>query len=261
MSAAAHPPPARAAQRRAPCPIALVARPPSRATPPAAERAARAARRPLRVDHPRAAAAGTRQRRHHPPRPRRQQHDRSASSTASSTSCVTRSTVRGSRTSAPASHRCSCARVSASSAPNGSSRHSTGRPASSVRRNATRWRIPPDSSPAARARSPRARTPRSARAPPPAPPPSTARDAQRQPGVVERAQPRQQPVALGHQRRRRRVDRPGVGRLQPAHELEQRRLPAPARPDDRETSPRAARASTPSSARTAPNDLPLRTAS
>ncbi len=42
--------------------------------------------------------------------------------------------------------------MSASSAPNGSSRHSTGRPASSVRRNATRWRIPPESSPG-RARS------------------------------------------------------------------------------------------------------------
>ena len=66
--------------------------------------------------------------------------------TASSTSCVTSSTVRGSRSSASASQRCICARVSASSAPNGSSRHSTGRPASSVRRNATRWRMPPDSS-------------------------------------------------------------------------------------------------------------------
>ena len=53
---------------------------------------------------------------------------RSASSTASSTSCVTSSTVRGSRASASASQRCSCARVSASSAPNGSSRQSTGRP-------------------------------------------------------------------------------------------------------------------------------------
>jgi hypothetical protein len=60
--------------------------------------------------------------------------------------------VRGSRASASASQRCICNRVSASSAPNGSSRQSTGRPASSVRRNATRWRIPPESA-AGRARS------------------------------------------------------------------------------------------------------------
>ena len=77
---------------------------------------------------------------------------RSASRTASSTSWVTSTTVRGSLSSASASQRCIWARVSASSAPNGSSRHSTGRPASSVRRNATRWRIPPESS-AGRARS------------------------------------------------------------------------------------------------------------
>ena len=57
---------------------------------------------------------------------------------------------------------------------------------------------------------------------------------QRQPGVVQRAQPRQQPVALGHQRRGRRAHLAGVGRAQPAHQLEQRRLPAPARPDHRD---------------------------
>src|SRR5207248_5443347 len=39
---------------------------------------------------------------------------RSASTTASSTSCVTNTTVRGSRSSAPASHACISARVSAS---------------------------------------------------------------------------------------------------------------------------------------------------
>ena len=77
---------------------------------------------------------------------------RSASRIASSTSWVTSSTVRGSAASASASHSCIDARVIESSAPNGSSRSSTGRPARSVRRNATRWRIPPDSS-AGRARS------------------------------------------------------------------------------------------------------------
>ena len=71
---------------------------------------------------------------------------RSASSSASSTSCVTSTTVRGSAASAPASHSCICPRVIESSAPNGSSSSSTGRPASSVRRKATRWRMPPLSS-------------------------------------------------------------------------------------------------------------------
>ncbi len=71
---------------------------------------------------------------------------RSASSTASSTSWVTSSTVRGSRASAPASQSCISARVIASSAPKGSSRQSTPFPERSVRRKATRWRIPPESS-------------------------------------------------------------------------------------------------------------------
>ena len=61
-------------------------------------------------------------------------------------------TVRGSAASAAASHSRRSARVIASSAPNGSSSSSTGRPGSSVRRKATRWRIPPDSA-AGRARS------------------------------------------------------------------------------------------------------------
>jgi hypothetical protein len=66
-----------------------------------------------------------------------------------------------------------------------------------------------------------------------------ARDPQRQAGVVDRAQPRQQPVALRHQRRGRRVDGPAVGRGEPAHDLQQRRLPAAARPDDRDRLARA----------------------
>ena len=64
------------------------------------------------------------------------------------------------------------------------------------------------------------------------------RHAQREPGVVERAQPRQQPVALGHQRGRRALQHAGVGLEQPAHELEQRRLAAAARADDRDRLPR-----------------------
>ena len=127
------------------------------------------------------------------------------------------------------------ARVIASSAPNGSSRHSTGLPESSVRRNATRWRIPPgelvrvgplealqpelcEQRGRAAAR-PRAREPG---------------DAQRQRGVVDGAQPRQQQVALGHQHRGRARDRAAVGQLQPADQLEQRALAAAARPDHRQ---------------------------
>ena len=54
--------------------------------------------------------------------------------------------MRGSRRSACASQSCISRRVSASSAANGSSRHRTGLPESSVRRKATRWRMPPESS-------------------------------------------------------------------------------------------------------------------
>ena len=71
---------------------------------------------------------------------------RSASTTASSTSWVTSTTVRGSLSSTCASQPCISARVIASRAANGSSSASTGLPASSERRNETRWRIPPDSS-------------------------------------------------------------------------------------------------------------------
>ena len=77
---------------------------------------------------------------------------RSARTIASSTSWVTSTTVRGWARSVPASQSCISWRVSASRAANGSSRQRTVRPDSSVRANATRWRIPPDSS-AGRARS------------------------------------------------------------------------------------------------------------
>ena len=104
-----------------------------------------------------------------------------------------------------------------------------------MRAKATRWRIPPESSRGARARSPRGRTgeqrarlrARLARAP--APP---TRSGER--GVVERAQPRQQQVALGHEHGGRRLDTARVGALEAADELEQRRLPAAARADDRD---------------------------
>ena len=59
-----------------------------------------------------------------------------------------------------------------------------------------------------------------------------ARDAQRERGVVGGARPRQQQVALRHERGGLRLDGARVGRDEPADELEQRRLAAAARPDD-----------------------------
>ena len=88
---------------------------------------------------------------------------------------------------------------------------------------------------AARARSPRARTRRSARAPRPAPRPSTApatRSAS--PALSSALSHGSSPSRCGISAAGGGVDRAGVRRLQPAHELEQRRLAAPARPDDRE---------------------------
>ena len=59
-----------------------------------------------------------------------------------------------------------------------------------------------------------------------------ARHAQRERGVVGGAGPRQQQVALGHERGGVGVDAAGVGRDEPADELEQRRLAAAAGADD-----------------------------
>jgi len=59
-----------------------------------------------------------------------------------------------------------------------------------------------------------------------------ARDSQRQPSVVERAQPRQQQVALGHQHGGRRGEVPRIGALQTADQLEQRGLAAAGRSYD-----------------------------
>ena len=71
---------------------------------------------------------------------------RSASSTASSIECVMNTTVlRVDSHSASTSSRI-CSRVSASSAPNGSSNSSSGASWISARAMATRWRMPPESS-------------------------------------------------------------------------------------------------------------------
>ena len=156
---------------------------------------------------------------------------RSASRIASSTSWVTSTTVRGSRASVRESQPCISPRVIASSAPNGSSRQSTGFPESSVRRNATRWRIPPESSAGWACWKPSSPSSlNSAAARRRACPRGQPGDAKRERGVVDRAQPGEQQVVLGHQRRRRAGDRAAVGALQPADQLEQGGLAAAARP-------------------------------
>ena len=197
---------------------------------------ARAARPPRRRRAPAGAAARRRASRRSGPAAARAATTRSASRTASSTSCVTSSTVRGSRASAAASQRCICSRVSASSAPNGSSRQSTGRPASSVRRNATRWRIPPES--AARAGALEALEPerrevlvRGRRAPPPATRPPT-RSAS--PALSSALSHGSSASRWGISAAGAGAHAAGVRRDQAADELEQRRLAAAARPDDRD---------------------------
>ena len=213
----------RAARRRSRPARRASGRPPSRARPRPARRArtarAASAARAAYLIRPSASSAralelrrtpgsvtsrgrGERPRRSRPPRgPGRGESTatRSARKSASSTSWVTSSTVRGSCASASASQRCIDARVIESSAPNGSSRSSTGRPGRSVRRNATRWRIPPDSS-AGRARSNSARPKRSnsgsarRRASARGTPWHSSASA----AFAERVAPRQQEVALGH---------------------------------------------------------------
>jgi hypothetical protein len=144
---------------------------------------------------------------------------------------VTSTTVRGERPSASSSQRCTSTRVSASRAANGSSKARTGLPDSSVRRKATRWRIPPDSA-SGRACS-KALEPelgeqrvglcarRGA---------GVAGHAQRERSVVERGGPREQEVALGHVDGGRTSHGAGIRSLQPADQLEQRGLAATARP-------------------------------
>ena len=173
---------------------------------PAPARAARSRRVSVRA---RGRASSTSSSRDHPTRARREHRARGRPAGSPprrrgsrAPPCAARARARR------ASHSCISARVIASSAPNGSSRHSTGLPDSSVRTNATRWRMPPESScgracskpsrPSSTNSAPRARARPRAR---------HTRDAQRQRRVVERAQPRQQQVALGHQHRRRALDR------------------------------------------------------
>ena len=109
--------------------------------------------------------------------------------------------------------------------------------------NATRWRIPPDSA-AGRAAlelaQPEALEQR--RRPLARVAPGDALRLQRERRVAERVAPRQQQVALRHQRARRQPrrragvatdrDGPAVGLLQPGDQLQQRRLAAARRADD-----------------------------
>ena len=93
-----------------------------------------------------AGGGGRRQLCHRAPRPRRH-HDDAVGEYDGLLDVVRHEQHRArlARRARRASQRCMSARVIASSAPNGSSRQSTGLPASSVRTNATRWRIPPES--------------------------------------------------------------------------------------------------------------------
>ena len=111
------------------------AAPPGPARAPRARRPCRSAAAGRRARAPPRARAGARGRRRgrRGGRPPRRRGSRAAP-------CA----VRGA--SACASQSCISRRVSASSAANGSSRHSSGLPDSSVRRKATRWRMPPESS-------------------------------------------------------------------------------------------------------------------
>ena len=157
---------------------------------------------------------------------------RSASRTASSTSWVTSTTVRGSRASAPAASPASRARVIASSAPNGSSRHSSGLPESSVR--SERDALAHPARELVRARAARSRRGRARR---------TARRARR-----ARLRARRAPRCAARARRCRArrataaADRAGAsapparsatmpasGALQPADQLQQRALATAAR--------------------------------
>ncbi len=150
----------------------------------------------------------------------------------------------------------------ASSAPNGSSSSSTGLSASSVRRNATRWRIPPDSfagrscsAPArpSRANSGAARRRASRR--------GTPGVLERERRVVECGPPRQagsraaasarsaRAVAQPRPRLATDRDRARVGLVEPGDEREQRRLAGAAAADDPDAPVRPAPADRPRRAR------------
>ncbi len=204
---------------------------------------------------------------------------RSDSSTASSTSCVTITTVLFVRATIFSSSSCRCARVSASSAPKGSSISSTLGSIASARAMPTRCFMPPEiscgrlvsawpmptSSSAARVRSfKRALLSR---------PPKTRSTASMH--VVEAGQPGQQRVILEHHRtlRPRCGDLAVVaqqhaagGQQQPGDQVQQRTLAAARVADQRdelawrdgEVESRAARGSCPCAWRTPSRRLALR---
>ena len=131
-----------------------------------------------------------------------------------------------------------------SSAPNGSSSSIAGLPSRTVRRNAARWRMPPESC-HGHARSNPARPKRSssgrARSRAAAPPHAGQLEADRH--VVDRPPPRQQRVALRHEgaraepvARRLAVDQDlaVVGIVEAGEDSEQRALAGAARPDQRD---------------------------
>ena len=162
--------------------------------------------------------------------------------------------MRGSRSSAWPSHSCISRRVRASRAPKGSSRHRTGLPDSSVRRNATRWRMPPDSS-CGRARSkpsrPKAANSGCARAR------ASSREA-----PASRAASAALSIARSHGSRPSRwgMSTAGAARTVPASGVCRPQtssssvvLPQPLGPTTATVSPAATSRSTASSARTAPN--------
>ena len=103
-----------------------------------------------------------------------------------------------------------------------------------------------------RARSRPARARRTARPPAPrAGARESPRDAQRERGVVERAQPRQQQVALGHQHRGRALDPPSSGRCSPQISSSSVLLPQPLGPTTATQLAGRARSEMPASAGTA----------
>ena len=201
---------------------------------------------PPRLSRPRGRGSATSSSASTRPGRRESTTTRSPSTIASSTSWVTSSTVRGSRARLRASHCCISPRVIASSPAKGSSRHSRRLPHSSVRANATRWRIPPGELFRAGVlealQTELAEQLAGARAGGPA---ALPRQPQAEGRVLERVEPRQQQVALGHQHRRRARDRPAVGPLQPAHHFQQRGLAAAARAHDRHELAGAGRAARP----------------
>ena len=216
-----------------------------RAPPRAARAPARAARPPPRRSAARGRGRADLELAAHAPRARRE-HDHAVGEQRRLLDVVgdQHDRARLAQRARRASHSCISARVIASSAPNGSSRHSTGLP--DEQRAQERDALAHPARELARVRAARSRRGRARRTAPRARSRACARgragDAQRERGVVERVEPRQQQVALGHQHGRRRARAcPASRRLQAADQLEQRRLAAAGGPDDaRAPRPRSA---------------------